>query len=114
MPRKGSIAASRDIEHVEIERRGSLAVARERDIEAGHRISIARNTIIEETDSTRSGKSNIKGIEEEVRRSWDGQNVQENVYGTIVKKASPARTRPVFERRDTDKSIASMFKDPVW
>ena len=40
VPRRGSIAASRDIEHVEIERRRSrLALARERGLEAGHRSS---------------------------------------------------------------------------
>ncbi|KAL2043798.1 hypothetical protein N7G274_003318 [Stereocaulon virgatum] len=114
VPRKGSIAASRDVEHVEIERRGSLALMRERDIEVGYRLSIAKNTIIEETESTKSGKSDIKITEEEVRPRLDGQDNQADGYGTIVKKASPAMTRPTFERKNTDKSIASMFKDPVW
>ena len=77
VPRQGSIAASRDIEHVEIERRGSLALARERDLEAGHRTSIpiAKDTITEEADSMKSGKSSVKIRKEEVRASLDGQGV---------------------------------------
>ena len=113
VPRKGSIAASRDTEHVEIERRGSIAVARERDLEAGQRKSIAKEVIVEETGSTKSGNGAVNATEQEVRRSLEGQGAQESAYGTMEqrKKEGP-RTRPVFERQDT--SDSAFFKDLVW
>ena len=51
-----------------------------------------------------------------MRASLDGQGVQENDYGTMVGKSKKdsVRTRPGFERTDTDTSHASFFKDPVW
>lgn len=50
-----------------------------------------------------------------MRASLDGQNVQDNGYGTMVGKSKKdsVRTRPGFERTDTDTSQTSCFKDLV-
>lgn len=129
IPRRGSIAASRDVEHVEIERRGSIALARERDLEAGRssigrnsiaknilgKTSVTRSTIIEETESTSENAGSTKVSITEISAPLDGQGVEETDYGTMAAakgegKRSSMR-RPAYVRQETSESL---FKDPIW
>ena len=108
--RKGSIAASRDVERVEIARRGSAVAAKIVELEAGLRTSglpfaakdNAGQRFDARTDVTVRGEEVIAG-------SCDG--VQGIDYGTIERSPSAQKTRPGFQRQDTD---VSFFKDPQW
>ena len=120
IPRRGSIAASRDIEHVEIERRGSLALARERDLEAGRpsigRNSVAKSVILEETESTADNDGDSVNVRvKDVPMPLDGQGVEETDYGTMAaangEGRRPSTKRPGYVRQETSDSL---FKDPVW
>lgn len=120
VPRKGSIAASRDVEHVEIERRGSMALARERDLEAGRRSmgmgrdSVAKNIILEETESIGKSSDSINLSVKKVSLTPDGQGVEETDYGTMATKGETKRAgmkRPGYVRQATSESL---FKDPIW
>ena len=118
IPRKGSIAASRDVEHVEIERRGSLALARERDLEAGRlsmgRGSVTKDIILEETESTDRDSDSVNVRVNEIPAPLDGQGIQETDYGTMATNGMGKRAsikRPGYVRQVTSESL---FKDPVW
>ncbi|KAK0513473.1 hypothetical protein JMJ35_004459 [Cladonia borealis] len=119
VPRKGSIAASRDVEHVEIERRGSMALARERDLEAGRmslgRASLTRNIILEETESIGNDDDSINVSVKEVPLTLAGQAVEETDYGTMTAAKGEGKRnsvkRPGYVRQVTSESL---FKDPVW
>ncbi|KAK4692770.1 hypothetical protein P7C71_g4495, partial [Lecanoromycetidae sp. Uapishka_2] len=90
--RKGSIAASRDIEHVEIERRGSAAVIGQHDLEAG--ISWTKSVVkdaIETLPTGGGGKSRVTVTEGEVTQDLDREGVSEVDYGTMGNK--PAITQ---------------------
>ena len=117
IPRAGSIAAARDTEAVEVERRGSIALAKERDLEACilPRGSIARDVIAEESSIKRGRSGSQAGVivtELEVRPSLSGQGVEEIDYGTIPKRPA-SRKRPGFARQDTGGSLFP-GKDPDW
>ena len=120
VPRKGSIAASRDIEHVEIERRGTIAIARERDLEAGRislgRASLTRNIILKETESIGNNNDSINASVKEVPLTLARQSVEETDYGTMTATAKGegkrnSVKRPGYMRQVTSESL---FKDPVW
>lgn len=108
VPRKGSIAASRDLEHDDIARKGSLAVAR--DLEHGEvrKMSVLKykeDGISEESSS----KTDVVVRCEKVRASSEG--VQEIDYGTMERSSAAPRTRPGFKRQDTN---TACFKEPQW
>ena len=118
VPRKGSIAASRDVEHVEIERRGSIALARERDLEAGRmsigRHSVTKNIILEESESTDKDCDSVKNRVKDVPATLNGQGIEETHYGTMAKNGEAKRAemkRPGYVRQVTSDSL---FTDPIW
>ena len=105
--RKGSIAASRDVEQVEIARRGSAVAAKNLELEAGLRtLQFAKDnggqSFDVRTDVTVQCEQVVAG-------SSDG--VQGIDYGTIERSPSAQKTRPGFQRQDTDVSFS---KDPQW
>ena len=107
--RKGSIAASRDVEHDEFARRGSLALAR--DSELGERRSMPVLLHLKD-DINEESRSKI-GVEvrcEEVR-AGSSEGVQEVDYGTMERRSAASRTRPGFNRQDTN---TACFKEPQW
>lgn len=107
--RRGSIAASRDVERDEVARRGSLAVARDLELGEGTKLSVpqyVKDGISEESRSK-------KGVEvrcEEVR-AGSSEGVQEIDYGTMERSPAAPRTRPGFTRQDTH---AALLKEPQW
>lgn len=109
--RKGSIAADRDLDHVEIERRGSVPLVTQ-DLELG--VAIRNMAIAESFDELGIGKSKKDVVVrvEEVRPSIEGEGVSEIDYGTMSKK-DDGRKRPGFLRRDTGGSLFP-GKEPDW
>lgn len=108
VPRKSSIAASRDLEHDEIAKRGSLVVARDLEYGEGRKTSVLqymKDGISEEPSS----KTDIVVRCEEVRAS--GEGVQEIDYGTMERRSAAPRPRPVFKRQDTN---TACFTAPQW
>ena len=112
-----------------------MALARERDLEAGRlsiavarRGSVAKDIILEdaaETESMDSSASvNVRVKVNEVHppapaaapHHLDGQGVEETDYGTMATtmgegKRAASIKRPGFVRQVTSESL---FKDPVW
>ena len=104
--RRGSIAASRDIERDEIARKGSMSLARDLELGDGTKSSVLRQVIDMVSEDSRS-KTGLELRTEEVQAgSSDG--VQEIDYGTIERSPAARKTRPGFKRQDTD------FKQPQW
>ena len=107
--RKGSIAASRDVERDEIARRGSMALAKDLEHGVGTKLSVLQQVI----DMVGEDSTSQTGFElrtEEVRAgSSDG--VHEIDYGTMERSPATRKTRPGFKRQDTD---ATLFKEPQW
>ena len=107
VPRKGSIAAARDVEKNEIARRGSLAVAR--DLERGEKMAIPQ--LVKDAGSEESVvKPDIKVTCEEVR-AGSIEGVQGIDYGTMEATQIAPKTRPGFKRQSTD---TAFFKEPKW
>ena len=104
--RKGSIAASRDVERVEIARRGSVVAAKNLELEAGRRMSFAKD----DSGNRLEAKTDVSVRCEEVR-AGSSEGVQGIDYGTIERSPAAQKTRPGFKRQDTD---VSCFKDPQW
>lgn len=109
VPRKGSIAASRNDEHDEIARRGSLAVARDLELGAVRKMSVAQ-----QLKDGISEESNIKtGVEvtcEEVR-AGSSEGVQSIDYGLMETCPASTKTRPGYKRQDTN---TACFKAVQW
>lgn len=106
VPRRGSIAASRDVERDEIARRGSVALAKDLELGDGPKLSVVQQVIDKIGDQSRS-KTGLESSLEEVRAgSTDG--VQEIDYGTMERSSATRKARPGFKRQLTD------FKEPVW
>lgn len=122
MARKGSIAASRDIEQVEIARKGSVALAR--DLERG---DIMLKGSISKSRSGSAAKAldtlfeNQSGSNKEAARVREEEIREENIdavdYGTMDHSSGAggkaSRTRPAFVRQDTSEAIR-LFKHPDW
>ena len=107
--RKGSIAASRDVERVEIARRGSVVAAKSLELEEGRRTCVLQFAK-DNSGQKLNAKTNVTmRCEEALAGSSEG--VQGIDYGTIERSPAAQRTRPGFEREDTD---VSYFKDPQW
>ena len=121
MPRKGSIAASRDVQKIEVERRGSVAVAR--DLERGEEILQAsvdyvRSASVVKPMDTLSEVSSTKGIKDTAVRVTEEEIKDEGAdtvdYGTMASSGpSESRTRPGYVRQDSTAS-QTLFKDPQW
>ncbi|KAF6239776.1 hypothetical protein HO173_002322 [Letharia columbiana] len=109
VPRKGSIAASRDVERDEIARRGSLAVARDLEHGEGSMLSVLQHLEDGISKESRS-KTDVEVRCEEVR-AGSSEGVQEIDYGTMERSSAASRTRPVFKRQDTN---TTCFKEPQW
>ena len=106
VPRKGSIAASRDVERDEIARRGSVTMAKDLELGEGRRLSVPQQ-VIDKIDEESRSKTGLELRTEELRAgSSDG--VQEIDYGTMERSSATRKTRPGFKRQDTD------FKVPQW
>lgn len=139
VPHKGSIAASRDVESVEIARRGSVALAL--DLERGEEMAVTvaggkgRRSFsglehlerVEEVSSIRSeevgslggvgGKEEGKGggvrvREEEVR----GEAVDYGTMGGVGKgkRKDGGGKRPGYVRQDSNMGSLTFFKEPEW
>lgn len=109
VPRKGSIAASRDNELDEIARRGSSAVAKDLELGEGRSMSVVHQS----KDGTGEEAKSKTGIEircEEVR-TGSSEGVQEIDYGTMERSPASTRTRPGFKRQDTN---TACFKAVQW
>ncbi len=81
VPRKGSIAASRDVERDEMARRGSVALARDLELGEGRRMSVvysAKDNVNEEV----SFKTDVSVRCEEVR-AGSSEGMQGIDYGTM-------------------------------
>ena len=106
--RRGSIAASRNLEHDEISRRGSFAVAR--DLEHG---KVRKMSVLQYKEDGSSEESSSKTDVvvrcEELRASTEG--VQEIDYGTMERSSAGPSTRPGFKRQGTD---TACFKESQW
>lgn len=116
--RKGSIAASRNVERDEIARKGSLTLAGDLELGEGRKMSEIlrmKDHIIEESILKTGVEVRVKevqeGSNEGVVQVGDREGVQEVDYGTMQKSLGAPKTRPGFERRDTDQAI---FKEPKW
>lgn len=109
VPRKGSIAASRDVERDEIARRGSLAVARDLEHGEGSMLSVLQHLEDGISKESRS-KTDVEVRCEEVR-AGSSEGVQEIDYGTMERSSAASRTRSVFKRQDTN---TACFKEPQW
>lgn len=110
VPRKGSIAASRDVERDEVARRGSVAVAR--DLEHGQvRLLFPLQDVKEGSSEELSTKTDITVRCEEVQ-AGSSEGVQGIDYGTIERTTAASRTRPGFKRQDSH--AAACFKEPKW
>ena len=107
--RKGSIAASRDLESVEIARRGSTVAARNLELEAGRRMPVLQFAKDDSGNDLEAKTNVIVRCEEVLAGSSEG--VQGIDYGTIERSPAAQKTRPGFKRQDTD---ISCFKDPQW
>ena len=107
--RKGSIAASRDVEHDEIARRGSLAVARDLEFGAARRMSVLQHIEDGGGEELRP-KTGVHAKCVEVL-AGSSEGVQGIDYGTMESSPASSRTRPGFKRQDTD---LTCFKDPQW
>ena len=103
--RKGSIAASRDVEGVEIARRGSVA-AKSLELEAGMRTSVLQFAEDNDGQNLDAGADVIVRCKKVLAGS--SESVQGIDYGTIERSPAALKTRPRFERQDTD---GSCFKD---
>lgn len=104
--RKGSIAASKEVERDEIARRGSPTVA---EHEEGRKMSVLQHMKADMSGESKS-KTDVDVKCEEVR-AGSSEGVQEIDYGTMERDSAAARTRPSFKRQDTG---TSCFKDPQW
>ena len=108
--RKGSIAASRDVERVEIARRGSVIVARDLEELGVERQSSVLQSAKEFNGEKSEAKTDVHmRCEEVLADSSDG--VQGIDYGTIERSPAASRARPVFNRQGTN---GACFKDPQW
>ena len=104
--RKGSIAASRDIERDEIARRGSVALTKDLELGDGRNMSVVQQVMDKIGEDSRS-KTSLDLRTEEVR-SAISDGVQEIDYGTMERSSAAPKTRPGFKRQVTD------FKEPQW
>ena len=112
--RKGSIAASRDVERDEIARRGSVAVAR--DLELGNGKGPLQLLVTDGGGGSGESKAKTEAdvkvyMQELTAGSSDG--VQGIDYGTMPAAAAAvgSKSRPGFKRKDTDMTL---FKEPQW
>ena len=99
VPRKGSMAVDRDVERDATARRGSVAAM----MNLGHgevRIMSVLQPVEDGHNENSKSKNHVEVTCEEVRpESQEG--VREIDYGTMEKSKPPARTRPGFKRQDT-------------
>ena len=105
--RKGSIAASRDVERDEIARRGSIAVARDLELGEGSMMTVLQ-TVKDCSSEELSPKADVD-VKQELAGSSEG--VHGIDYGTM---AAAPKTRPGFKRQDTSTASTAYFKDPKW
>ena len=101
--RKGSIAASRDVERDEIARRGSLTVARDLELGEARRMSALQHREDGSGKELRAKTSVDVKCEEELAGSSEG--VQGIDYGTMESNPASSRTRPGFKKRDTNLNL---------
>ena len=119
-PRKGSIAASRDMIKDQIERKGSVALAQ--DLERGEEMlpeSVSggrRSGSLAKPIDTVSKVISTKTVgvmvnEEEIMR----ERINTTDYGTVARSAvSGSKARPGYVRQDSNVSSLTLFKDPEW
>jgi len=119
VPRKGSIAASRDVNNVEIARKGSVALGR--DLESGEEMlpgsvsygrsgSLSRHLEpLSEASSSESG-ANVKVRGVEIKEA----GIEAADYGTMAKHLGTSRTRPGYVKQDSNMSNLTFFKEPQW
>ena len=107
--RKGSIAASRDVECDEITRRGSLTVARDLELGPARRMSVLQR-IEDGSGEELRARTGVDVKCEEVL-AGSGEGVQGIDYGTMESNPAASRTRPGFKRQNTN---LTCFKDPRW
>lgn len=107
--RKGSVAISRDVEGDELARRGSLAVARDLELGKDTRTFVLRQLKDGLSEEPRSKTDVEVRCEEVLAGSCEG--VQEIDYGTMERTSAATRTRPGFKRQDTN---TACFKTPQW
>ena len=107
--RKGSIAASRDVERVEIARRGSAAATKSLELGAGTRMPVLQ-FVKDHGGQDIDAKTGVTVKCEEVP-AGSSEGVQGIDYGTIERSPAAKKTRPGYKRQDTD---VSYFKDPQW
>lgn len=97
-----------------------MALARERDLEAGRKSIgrggsiVTRDIILEETESSigNDGDSSINiSIKDMPLTHLARQGVEETDYGTMATSKKPGMKRPGYVRQVTSESL---FKDPVW
>ncbi len=109
VPRKGSIAAGRDVERDAAARRGSVAAA----MDLGHgevRMMSVLQPVKDSNIEDSKSKEHVEVTCEEVRPGSQ-EGVQEIDYGTMERSKAPARTRPGFKRQD---SHTAHFTKPQW
>ena len=107
--RKGSIAASRDVEHDEFVRKGSVVTLGDLENGQGRRMAVLQHVKDEIVEESRTkGDVGVRCEEVRVGRS---EGVQEVDYGTMERTPAATKMRPGFTRKDTD---TSFFQEPKW
>ena len=101
--RKGSIAASRDVERDEIARRGSLTVARDLELGEARRMSALQHR--EDGSGKELGAKTSVDVKCEEELAGSSESVQGIDYGTVESNPASSRTRPGFKNQDTNLNL---------
>ena len=111
VPRKGSIAASRNVLQTEIQRKGSVSLAK--DLELGLQIAKFGTAGGDEDGEKSKAKADVVTVTCEEVRPDSRDGVQSIDYGTMerTQPPPPSRGRPGFKRQDTDISV---FRELRW
>ena len=121
VPRRGSIAVTRDYIKDEIQRKGSAIL--EKDVELGEEVPvdavISAHTHAVPMGVLPKGSVAAKSGPQVTGEEVEAAGVEAKDYGTIPRdspapKVSRPKARPGFVRQDSNFSTAAQFREPKW